>query len=262
MARFRRRRHSKYPRHIGRVARVNRSFVKRIKAAELRNSETKKFDIGVNAVTLRAGDGTTPELRIFNPVSLLIQGVEKDHFIGNRIWIKGIRLRFHVATQAPGAEFRSPSIRFIWFFSRSNASLTSTGSLFGNTTTVATNPAQTAPAQNPVIFDSTATPFTGTHPSTPFDTTNITILKTKTYNLNPGGSAIYTRPFKLWFPVQKNHTYLDPQETSLATAPNHGKYGSYYLAWQVLNVGSTADAIANTVLADANYHMSVYFKDI
>lgn len=257
------RRFRKYPRTIGRVRRVSRRTVSLIKAAELRNSETKYHDIGggVQAVSLRVGDGTTPELRVFNPASLIAQGVQKDEFIGNRIWIKGVRLRFSVETAAAN-DFGMPLIRFIWFFSRSNASLGTSGSLFNSTTTVATNPAQTAPAQNPVIFDTTASFWTGTSPATPFDTTNIKILKVKTMQLNPGGGARATQLYKLWFPLLKNHTYLDPQESSLATPPNHGKYGSYYLAWQVFQSGTAAEAISNTVIAEATYHMRIYFKDI
>jgi len=270
MAQYGRRRRGRrsrkgYPRTIGRIARVSRRAVRRIKAAELANAETKKLDVGsgVQAVTIRAGDGTSAELRIFNPFSLIAQGVEKDHFIGNRIWIKGLRLRVQLQNPSATADFNAAVIRFTWFFSRSNASFTTAGSLYGNTTTSSTNPAQTSPLQNPVIYDdSTGGGFVPDGYASPFDTTNIKILKVKTIQLNRPGAATSTHCYKMWFPVMKNHEYLDPQETSLATPPNHGKYGSYYLTWQVFNGGAAADWIANTVLVNMSYSMTAYFKDL
>lgn len=248
--RFSRRRRGGLKRFAKRIARIG--------------SEPKKIEIVSNlANVLRQGDGTSREVVIMNLPSNLIQGTGEANFIGNHVWLKGVGIKFNATISV---EFSMFYIRWILFTSRANAiGMTGAGAVYNSTTDDDTQPAQTANTQfrNPRIFDSAAAnpaPFVGISYATQLDRTNIHVIRTKTIQVNQGGSGSANRLVKFFMPIKRGFQFQNPDDSALTAAPNHGKYGSIYLAYQVFADAGAAN-IAVTQLGIMDLNIDLYFRD-
>ncbi|UDN67451.1 capsid protein [robinz virus RP_258] len=249
------------PRFRRRTRRSRRrgGFTRRVKRIILRSHEPKKYQTAISD-TLREGNATSREISIINLPSLLTQGVQDDQFIGNAVWLKGIKMIGTVNLVPANAAYAHIDLRYTLYRSRINAALGASGSLYSSTTTTSTNPAQTSPAANvPVFANTSAQQFYGDGYTQEFDTTTGKVISSKTLRINPGGASASVARIKMWFPIGKKHQYIDPVETDLSSAPNHGKWGSYYIVGQCI---ATAAGIASTTLVNATILHTLYFKDI
>lgn len=243
------------------IARKKR-FARRVKSVILRTTEPKKLVISSgDGVSLIEGDGTTRIVQVQNIPSNMAQGVEKDMFIGDQVYIKGIGLTGQASIDIGNGGFQGFYIRWLLLWSRSNASgMTGSGAQYNSTTTAAVQPAQTTPLANPVFFEATGNlQFTGDGFQTHVDTTNCKVIGVYTVYVNPGGNGKGIQKLKHMFKVNSRYQFLDPTETSLATPPNYGKYGSYYLVRQVI-----ASANSNSVAVQGvmDLRVTVYYKDV
>lgn len=259
MPRFRRSR-----RKSGRRRRGGRGFARLAHRIVQAGSQPKKLvlydNVGDNLVS---GDATSRSLVIMNPPSNLIQGDTKNNFQGDTVFLKALSIRFAASvTSSPG--FVSFYIRWTMFRSRSNAqNMLGSGNVYASGTTDTAVPVQVSPLANPRIFDdSTTVPskFVGRSFATPFDTTNVRIMKTKTFKINAGGAGQGPTVKKFMFRINKTHRYLDPFEAPLTTAPNHGKYGSVYLMYQVFALTGPGN-IASTVVGTMDSRVTLHFRD-
>lgn len=245
------------------MRRTGRSF-KRFAKAIARAGTEPKYDIIAQQLgdSLAQGDGTSRTLGIMNLTSNLIQGDENDQFQGNSVWLKGVGIKFNISPNAdPG--FGGLSVRWTLFFSRTNATnMLGSGAVYASTTTSSANPTQASPFANPRIFETVATPsmFVGDSYATHFDRTNIKVIKTKMFKINNGGSGINANCKKFFFPIHRIFHYQNPDNTTLTSAPNHGRFGSYYLIYEVFQEAGTAN-ISNAVLGTMDWEVRLYFRD-
>lgn len=239
-----------------------RRFAKRIARA---GTEPKHWENQAFTVDLNQGDGTQPIVYIRNLPSNLVQGDEDDQFHGNQIFLKGLGIRMAAAAASAAlAPFANAYVRYTLLFSRTNASnMTGAGGEYNSTTTTNTNPTQVAPLANPRLFDSTTAPlmFTGVGYETFFDRTNIKVLKSKLIQINPGGAGNGMTLKKMYFKINKPFQYQNPDNSPLTTAPNHGKYGSYYLITQVFVPEGVQDPGQNVSLGTLSDNIHLYFRD-
>lgn len=196
---------------------------------------------------------------MFAPTQNLTQGTKKDQFVGDEIWIKGFSIRGQISNVI-AIGYNSFHVRFTLVWSRTQGLFTGTSTFLGNNTTAQTNPTQVAPLTNPPLFDSTALPFVGDGYVVPFDTdNNLKVLASKDLIINPGGNSTSLKKFKIFFPVRSKYHYQDVgEDAGLTTAPNYGKWGTYYIVRQVIG---NAGSVANTQLGLMDYQSSVYFRD-
>lgn len=256
----------RFRRRTGRRKRFTRKsrFTKRVLRAELSNASTKKVAFAAfDGATLVQGDATGRVAQIYSPLTQIVQGTTEGQFEGNTIWPSHIRLRFSITDAASAAS--TFAIRFIWFWSRSQADYGINGTQFTSGTRAALVPTQTPPNANPRVFDSLTSawsPFTGDDWGTYIDNTNVRVLKAKTIHFNTGGAVngahFYTLTFR--FPRRKI-TFQNPGEGSLGTAPNYPLIGNYYLMRQVFANGGAAN-IATTTIGTMDGTYRVYWKDI
>lgn len=244
-----------------------KGFARAVKRVLLRTAENKKIDnVTAASQTLANGDGISRIIYICNPPSELRQGIQADQFIGGKVWLKGISLRGQVATSQASDLTQGFLVRITLIKSKYNAAgMGTTFVTFGNTTTATTNPAQTAPFANPRIFESTGTlGFTGLGWVYPFDRTGVRVIKSFTLAVSPGGNGgtgvtNIPTPFKLWFPINRMHTFQDPLEGDLSTVDVGGKWGSYYLVVQAV---SDTNNISATVIGEMDYRITTYYRDV
>jgi len=253
--RFRRRR--------GKRVFARKRFARRVRSILLKATEPKKLVISTgDGGVLAEGDGTSRTILVQNIVSNMAQGVQKDQFIGDQVFLKGVGIFGQVSiTTGTGFNPGSLIIRLALIWSRVNASgMTGSGVTYGNTTTAAANPTQAPPLANPVFFEGAGNlAFTGDGFMEPFDSTNCKVIAVKTYNINMAGSTNGIKKIKHFFPIRSRYQFLDPLESDLSTPPNYGKYGSYYLIRQVIGHANT---IANTELGRIDSKVILYYKDI
>lgn len=264
MRRFRRRRFRRRRRNVGGFARVSKRFVRRIRRAELRNAETKKLDIFTGTASFTNGDGIQSVVVIQNIPSNLTQGVQSDQFIGNKVFLRGVRIMGQFSCTGAGTANSDVGylVRYTLVWSRFNAAnMTGAGGVYNSTTTALVQPAQVAPLSNPPLFETTGNvSWTGLFNVYPFDRTNVKVIKSVTIRVNFGGSDTAIKKINLWFPINKNFQFGDPLEGDLSTAPNHGKYGSFYLVRQTKGLLSTD--LSTTEYGTGEYRTVLYFKDI
>lgn len=243
-----------------------KTFARRVKRVILRTLEPKKLDnIPIQEQTMTEGDGSTRIVYINNPANLIATGDNANQMDGDKFWLNGFTLRgsFHMDTTTPPAT--ACLVRVSMIFSRQQM-LQPTGNfvVFGSTTTLTTNPAQTAPWQNPQLFESTgAGAFVGDAFAIPFNRKNCKVLKSYTIPVNPSGDVEGTEfsmptPFKLWFPVKRMMQFDNPLETAIA-GNSPFKYGTYYIVIQV--IASAAGTLTDTVVR-ANWRLSTHFRNI
>lgn len=256
-----RRRHG---RKRSRFHRKKSRFTRRVLRAEIANSNSKKQVFANFTANLAQGDGVSRVLTIFSPLTGLVQGTSVTNFTGNGIYPTGVRVRALVSNAtSPG--FQQFFIRWVFFWAKARANYGTNGTGFGNTTTVNTAPAQTSPNANPVIFDSLTgafSPFVGDTFATPFDTTKIKIITTKTWKVNHIGAGPGNDGYKTFFRFPKRKiNFEDTAESPLTSAPNYPSYGNYYLAFQVFGAAGTAN-ISSTAIGTMDLTAYVYWKDI
>jgi len=242
---------------------ARKRFVRRVKSIILKATEPKRLTISAgDGAVLVEGDGTSRTILVQNIPSNMAQGVQKDQFIGDQVFLKGVGI-FGQASITTGTGFNPGSliIRFTLIWSRSNASgMTGSGATYGNTTTSAANPTQAPPLANPVFFEGAGfLAFTGDGFMEPFDTTNCKVISVKTYNINMAGSSNGIKKIKHFFPMRTRYQFLDPLESDLSTPPNYGKFGSYYLIRQVI---AKANSISTTEVGRLDLKTVLYYKDI
>lgn len=241
-----------------------RSFKRFARAITRAGSEPKKIELVSEVGTnLAQGDGVSRVLGILNLPSNLVQGDTESDFSGNSVWLKGVGVKFNASIPAnPG--FQKFFLRWTLFFSRSNAAgMTGTGALYANDTESDAGPIQVSPFVNPRIFDTTdadPAPYVGLSYATQFDRTNIKVLKSKVFPINAGGASNGMNLKKFFFPIKRVHQYQNPDNSAMTTTPNHGRFGSYYLIYQVFGPTGAAN-IANTVLGTMDWHVELYFRD-
>lgn len=256
---MRRRRFSRRGAGRRRFHRRKPRFARRVMRAEIINQPTKRLiQTNTAAVSLHPGDGTTPELVIFSPLTNIVQGDTVGNFTGNVIFPKGIRIRALV-TNAASPGFQQFYIRWTLFWSKARASYPVNGQLFGSTTTANTNPAQTSPNANPPIYDS-AQPFVSIGFQDPYDVTKIKVIAKKTWNINKIGAGPGTSIFDTFLRFPKRRiVYEDTLESPLTSAPNYPLYGNYYLYYQVYSAAGTG-TISSTQIGTMDVSMTMYFK--
>jgi len=237
-------------------------FAKRVATA---GAEPKRFEVTTQlGANVTQGDGTSRVVQIMNLPSNLVQGTTEGTFTGNTVWLKGVSVRFNLSIPStPG--FTALAIRWFLIKSRANAiNMLGSGATYGNTTTDQTNPTQGPNAQftNPRIFDvaGSVASFVGESYATQFDRTNTRVIKTKTYRINAGGAGQAPSLHKFFFRIGRTHQYSNPDALPLTVAPNHGKYGSYYLCYQIFGQTGTAN-ISSTVVGTMDYKVELYFRD-
>jgi len=260
MPRFRR---SK--RRFGRRRRGPRSFKRLARAVARSGSEPKKMLIAQSGGNnLAVGDATSRVLTIMNIPSNLVQGTQNDQFLGNSVYLRGVGVKFHIFTTTADI-----TIRWVLFKARQNAvAMLGAGAVYSSTTTTNTGPTQTANTdfRNPPIFDEGTgggayLPFVGQGVLSRFDTTNIKVLKVKTYKLHHGKDTDNSHIMKKFFlPIKREFHFIDPENTGLTSSPNHGKYGSYYLTFQAFNA-SGSGSISSTAIGVIDYRVDLYFRD-
>ncbi len=239
-------------------------FTRAVQRAELKNSSTKKIVYATQSgATLAQGDGTSRIVYIHTPVSNIVQGTGKTDFIEDTISNVFVRIRAAISTNLANAEFNQIFIRFVSFWSPARQSFLAGPITFGNTTTTSTNPTAASPLANPYIFDvsSGVARFVGASYATPFDTTNIRIIATRTFNINPGGAANGMIIKKFTLPIAKKIRFQDNGESPLTSTPNYPRNGQYYIMYQVFGVTGTGN-VANTTIANMDATYTLYFKDI
>lgn len=237
-------------------------FARRVRSVILRSAEPKRMNIVTSdGITLADGDGISRVILVQNIPSNLVQGIERDQFIGDQVYLKGVAIHGQIVNDTANYQYGSFIVRWTLLFHRVNAAgMTGSGVLYGNTTTDAANPTQVPPFANPAFFDATSSiKFTGDGFVENFDTTNTKVIGVKQLTVNPGGSVRAVKHFKHFFPIRSKFQFIDPNETGLTSAPNHGKYGSYYLIRQVV---SNCNTVVSTVIGDLDIRIQLYFKDI
>lgn len=208
------------------------------------------------------GDGTSRTLVIQNLPSNLVQGTGESNFLGNSVVLKGVAVRFLASVDAtPG--FNSFYLRYFLFRSRANASnMLGSGAVYTSATTDSTAPTNASPLANPRIFNENTTPgrFVGISYGTPFDRTNMKLLRSKLFKINAGGAGTGPTAHKFYWRIGKTHQFQNPEDAPLTVAPNHGKYGSYYLAYQVYSLAGT-DNISATSVGLLDSRVTLHFID-
>ncbi|UDN67471.1 capsid protein [robinz virus RP_404] len=146
--------------------RHRRTFNQKVGRAMLKFAETKRLLDPVTQATFTCGDGTSRTLYIANPVANLTQGTSGDDISGNTFWIKALWLRGRISLDQTTNSLR---VRILLIKSRQFADLPPGFTTYGNTTTVLTNPTQTAAdgETNLRIFETTDAEEAG-QPSAPF----------------------------------------------------------------------------------------------
>lgn len=245
----------------GRGNRRLRRFAARIARA---GTEPKYWETNAFLEPLTQGDGTTPIVHIRNLPSNLIQGDGEDQFHGNQIFLKGVGIRVQAATFTDLQNFSTVYVRYTLIFSRQNATnMLGSGASYSSTTTDNTNPAQATPFANPRLFDVNATPgrFTGTGYETFWDRTNVKVKASRLIKINNGGAGSGIQLTKIYFRINKYHQYNNPDNSALTTAPNHGRFGSWYLITQIFTPDAVANPGAGANLGDISDNVRLYFRD-
>ena len=132
----------------------------------LKFAETKRLVDGISESTLTAGNGTTRNLYIANPVAQLTQGTSGDDIVGNSFWLKACLLRGRISLDVATNSLR---VRMLLIKTRQFADLPPGFTTYLNTTTSLTNPTQ-VPGDgetNIRIFETSDAEETG-QPSAPF----------------------------------------------------------------------------------------------
>jgi len=238
-----------------------RRFARRIARA---GTEPKRFENGQFLTDIAQGDGTSPQVFIRNIPSNLEQGDADDNFHGNSVYLKGLGIRIAASTFDALANFSTVKIRYSLIFSRTNATnMLNDGAIYNSTTTDNTNPAQATPFANPRLFDINATPgrFVGTGLETFYDRTNLKVIASKMFTVNVGGAGAGLTSKKLYFKINKTHQFQNPDASALTAAPNHGRFGSYYLITQVFTPPGVATPGDDTVLGTLSDTWHLYFRD-
>lgn len=258
---FVRRRH-RHSRRGKRILFKRKRFARRVRSVILRTTEPKRSNIVTSdGITLAEGDGVSRVVLVQNIPSNLIQGIERDQFIGDQVYLKGLGIHGQINNSTANYQYGGFYVRWTLVFSRANTTgLAGGGAIFGNTTTAAANPTQVPPFYNPSFFDATSSiQFTGDGFVENFDTTNCKVIGVYQVYVNPGGNSIACKKIKHFFKIKSKFQFIDPNETGLTTIPNHGKYGTYYLVRQVI---ANANSVSATVLGTMDIRMQLYFKDV
>ncbi|UDN67449.1 capsid protein [robinz virus RP_212] len=125
----------------GRRRRHRKSFNQKVGRALLKFAETKRLVDSVAESVFTAGNGTTRNLYIANPVAQLTQSTGGNDILGNSFWIKALWLRGRISLDQTTNSLR---VRVLLIKSRQFADLSAGFTAYTNTTTISTNPAQTA----------------------------------------------------------------------------------------------------------------------
>lgn len=242
--RFRRRRPRRFTRVVRRIVRTT--------------LEPKRLVISDATVNFSEADINGSILNIKNITSNVIQGTEDDQVAGNRYFVDSVSIRGQAENLS---NYVRVYIRYTLVFSRTNAgAMTGNGATYSVNTTSTTNPTQTTPLLNPVLFRSASSgvAYPGIGFLYPFDTTNLKVLKSRTVKINPGGNISAIGHWALNFKIKRIFQMTDPTQTGLTSAPNHGKYGSYYLIRQTIQSGTGIVTDANPGLEQVILH----FRDV
>jgi len=286
MARFgTRRRFGRRTRRFGR-RRTRRTRVKRVLATArrrrfrrsvqkimLRRLETFKKHYTETAFTLAPGNGTTAmNVRIFAPwQSAFAQGTGSGQIHGSKVHLWKFMWRLNMKGLLAG----DVHVQVVFFKSDFQMDVTAGGTDVNNegqtmsaTTTVTTNPAQSAPNGNIPLFDVTASPgqFSGLSPVTKYNNDNIDILKIWNFKLHGFGQAA-TDPFldtTLTFPFRKDVQIQETQETIdgvprfFGPSSSRGNYSQYYIALRTWG----ADFISASSAIDVDHRGLLMWKEV
>lgn len=271
--RFRRRRRLFRRRRFRRINRKRsfKRFARKVRRVVIKTAERKKIDttgVAINGLNIREGDGTSRATYIYNPISLVTQGVQDDQFLGNSFWVSGVNFRGQVGLSQHEAAIGGATLKVSWVWSREQLPATGTGFLELNsgTTAALTATAGTViapPDTVPRLFESTGSlGFVGNGNVIPFNGTAVKVIKTTYISINPSGvtDSAVTAPtlFNLWFPLKKFMQIDDPVEGDLSATTLRFKHGTYYLVMQLI-------ADSNSVLAanqvEMDYRVTVYYRD-
>lgn len=242
-------------------------FRARVKGALLSLVESQSNTDNLGEANYAAGDGVSKTLYIINPLSNLVVG-DNDHNIppGNKIWVKGFKLRGRVSTSVTTQTLR---IAFWAIRTRQFADLPLTVTTYGNTTTFNTNPTQAAGNENNIRqFDI----ISGTEPQvfvgdtsgvSKFDTEYVTVLAKKDIYIPPntGDKATYFKEFGLWVPINSFWSYDKDQDTTPGDQLRSVKGYNYYLCWQVYGTTSANNILATNIVI-AHIDATTYFKNV
>lgn len=243
---------------------VKKRFARKVRSVILRTTEPKRLDISTQlGIDQQQGDSTSRVVNVKNLSSNLTQGVQRDQFIGDKVYLKGIAIRGQASVDVGNGGFQGYYIRWTIVWSRFMANgMTGNGATYNSTTTATVQPAQTNPQTNPHFFEGTgAQIYVGEGFALPFDNTACKVIASKTLKVNAGGNGYGCNKFKFFLPIRANFQYLDPNEGDLSTAPNAGRYGNYYLVTQVIMQASPAGYADNNIgLRDER--ITIYFKDV
>lgn len=261
--RFRRRFRKRFKR---RSRFTKRGFKNRLIKTIALAAQQRKLQEGVSGFQLHPTDGSAPQILILAPYTYgLSQGVTNNDFTGNQIYLRGVR--FRAALRVSNAVTSMVKVRCWLLKSRNNSAVTANGTVMNSTTDDFANPSAGGNQNNVRQFDSAAaaySPFVGDNITTPFDTSEVKIMKMYTTTLQTFGVAA-TEPVKLvdwWFPINKRWTIEDTNEEGALTAPFFGKWNTYYLCLQCYTGIAAANDIDNNNKLYLDWNMTSYWKDL
>jgi len=262
---FRRRFRNRRRRWRGRRRRM--PFRAKVKSALLSLVEAQSNTDNYGEANYAAGDGTSKVLYIINPLSNLVVG-DNDHNIppGNKIWVKGFKLRGRVSTSVTTQTLR---ISFWAIKTRQFADLPSTVTTYGNTTTFNTNPTQAAGNENnirqwDIISGTEPQVFVGDNSGvSKFDNEYVTVLAKRDIYIPPntGDKTTYWKEFGLWVPINSFWSFDKDQDTTPGDQLRSIKNYNYYICWQVYGT-TTANNILAANIVIAHIDATTYFKNV
>jgi hypothetical protein len=252
-----------------RKTRRTRSFKRKSKFASRKRRKMRKFtgtqqkniSRAVNQ-SLKPTDANGPNILGFAPFSYgPTQGVATNQFIGNTIFLRGVRLRLCLRVVAAVAQ--QIKVRAFSFFCRSNSPLGANGTLLTSATTDLVQPACVLGETNNHVFDTGLnawSPFVGDDITSAFDTSNCRIKTMKHTTLNTYGQTA-TLPVKLvdwWFPVNRVWKIEDIGDGSLGN-PLFGKNWTFYIYIQMYD---GTGAIHNVSELNYDLGMTSYWRNM
>lgn len=244
--------------------RRKRTFRRRTRRGSSRRPQTRKIVLRSVSNVLKPTDASAPNILVLAPFSYgYTQGVGANQFTGDTIFIRGVRMRIQFRMATPGTTVNDVRWRMFMVKHRSNMAVGQAGTILNSTTTDTANPGAAGNQDNLHVFDSILSawsPFVGDDITTPFDTTNCTIMKMYHGVLKSQGTtgAEPSRLVDYWFPINERWKIEDIAEANL-TAPYFGKTHTFYIYLQCYDgIG----AIDNTNRLGFDYVSTAYWYDI
>jgi len=215
--------------------------------------EPKKFFVtDINPITLTHTAGSDHQY-VFAPMQDMIQGSERNDFVGESIWVRGISYRAFFGPVNTDSD--SYWIRFCVFRTPSRTDFST--SAWTETSDADTN-------SEHAFFDCD------------YATVTERLLLQSSYNRNGACQLLYDkrilignsnttaganqRQFKLWLPLNQVHRFAGDLDTAFNTAPNFGRHGDivFVLTW---DNGSHISGGTKKSLVISGQQAITYFRD-